>query len=661
MTRGMGVRLRRWLVPAAVADAAAVKAAPVAPAGPAGPAAPVAPVAPALPAEPSALAVSAPAPPAAPPPGTRRYPRWLPWLAVAMLVAANWASLARSIPGLVQHALGEQSYGIIRHEVTIELPWPAQAVYVHDRFTVLVREDLGHVELAFSLGSLMRVEHVRLPDGRDLRYARNSFQLGIRPPPGSTWAGLAGEDRAVTIDLYLKLLPGRDDCVGLGRRGLFLLHRDGWLPATTELSMSHTGVIRVIHPRGLPVAASGRYAGQAAAEVPLAGGAGEDMVVSTWVWDRPLSGLTAVVASPEYTVVSSPADDTVAASTPVVLCYVFPDETATAAALARFAARCVDYLSGVLGQPPPMPYQIVSAPREGNIAAQGNYGLTTFLQSPGGASHGVPAPRVLATVAHEIAHHWWGHVCQLYHAPGGIALAEGMAEYWAVRALLDLGDRPGALRYTADRQRAWRAEFAARGDRIPLSQVWVPSARLGAEHITYLKAGAAFQALEWFVGRDAFDEACRSMVAACDYGPGTLEDLRCFIEIEAAADRPDLTAFWARWFDGAGVPSLVRTGAQLMPAPTAGPGRQLWLEVEQGGVPFPLRIPAEIHYADNTVEQVWVELRAERVSRVEIPLGHESRPVQIRIDPLGLGLYNNEDRDLITLLTVRVSSPGAER
>jgi len=566
------------------------------------------------------------------------------WLVVGLLVLVNLGIIARLAPQWVEQALGEQPYAVVHHAVVVSLPWPDGALRIDNTFTLSLREDGGDVrQIHLRLGTALVVEEVELlPPDRDgdadssipeLLYTRAGASIYLRLAGGLGWSEVANDQGTVDVRLVTTVAAGERG--PLTPQGVFLLYDDMWLPATTELAAQHTGSLAVVHPADLPVAASGRRAGS-----EPGGEAGT--MISEWRWDRPLAGGITLVASPEYTVVADDAED------PRVLCYVFPTEAETAPVVADWARDCIDYFVAILGYPPPVPYQIVTAPR-GTSMAQGTYGLTVFRDVAWGwGSSGVPAAtwRYHSVVAHEIAHHWWGHISQVYHARGGMGLAEGMAEYWSVRALEDLGDQAGAASYANERQRRWSREANERSDNVPLSKLWITNAIFGTQHIAYLKGGVAMQALEWYVGREAFDQACRALIAACDYGLGTLGDLRAQIEAAApdlaGAGAAGLVEFWTRWYDSTGVPEVtglmaVAAEAQL---PDGSPGWLLSIAVEQQGERrFVMRLPAEIRREDGTSERVWVLLGPERVSDVEVVLTGSSPPRQLRLDPDRMGLY----------------------
>jgi ABC-2 type transport system permease protein len=103
------------------------------------------------------------------------------------------------------------------------------------------------------------------------------------------------------------------------------------------------------------------------------------------------------------------------------------------------ARKSLDYYTEKLGAYPFKQLRIVERPRYGNDGARGMAGMISLSEG----RDMILAPEfglgknvgVFATLAHEIAHQWWGHQVTCANVPGNALIQESLAEYSSLNVL----------------------------------------------------------------------------------------------------------------------------------------------------------------------------------------------------------------------------------
>jgi hypothetical protein len=337
---------------------------------------------------------------------------------------------------------------------------------------------------------------------------------------------------------------------------------------------------------------------------------------------------------------------------------VFPGQEELATEVDPFADRCLARFGDLFAGGPGPGYVIAFVPAQGAVG-QGTLGLVTLepelWQGGGGAAapraHSEPEaltiPRRLQLVAHELAHCWWGNLHTPAFGPGGLLLGEGMAEYWSVRALLECASEADARHAAATAYRCFQEYWTHSGDPGALGRATMAGPGGETGHALKHKAASALHLLEWWVGRDGFDQACRSLLAAAGAGHFTLADLRSRLE---AAGGLDLGTFFGSWVDGTGLPRLIRVAAAV----SGGPGeRRARVSVTQAEPALPFVLPAVVVWDDGSQTAHWlrVEGKAESVSEIALP-ARPCEPARLLLDPLRLALFANPLTEIEALTSV---------
>jgi aminopeptidase N len=233
------------------------------------------------------------------------------------------------------------------------------------------------------------------------------------------------------------------------------------------------------------------------------------------------------------------------------------------------AAADVKLLAEYFGRPFPYPKLDLLAVPEFGFGAMENAGLVSIredrvLLDPRGAS--AAARRAMATtLAHEIAHHWFGNLVSLKWWDD-LWLNEGFAT-WIEARIVDAGSPGMDGRLDALRAKGvvmgQDALDAARAVRQPVATS--AEAEEAFDGLTYDKGAAVFGMLEAWLGPEAFQKGIRAHLAAHEHGSAGAA------ELFAALDQASGKAVWpiaSTFLDQPGVP-LVR--AELVCKPGEAP------------------------------------------------------------------------------------------
>ena len=292
----------------------------------------------------------------------------------------------------------------------------------------------------------------------------------------------------------------------------------------------------------------------------------------------------------------------------------FPEESAGLADL--YLGRSLSYLRSLEERIGPYPYpgfSIVAAP------LPVGYGFPAVAYV---SRRILPLPFMqTASLAHEIAHSWWGNAVRVAYEEGN--WAEGLTTYTADYAVAE-SEGPQKAR---EMRLAWLRDFAALPPErdVPLA-AFVAKEHDAAQVVGYGKAAFVFHMLRRRVGERTFDDALRRFYADHRYGrAASWADLRR--TSEAAAGGEDLGGFFEQWLRRPGAPRLHL--ADVRTRPVEGGGHEVSLTLHQDEPGYTLLVPVEVE-TDGGPERADVELRAAEVTAV---LRVGARPRSIAVDP----------------------------
>lgn len=573
---------------------------------------------------------------------SRPVGRWAQLLLLSCLVLAAglygvWQQgiIQRRLEQITAVALTRPaSYDMLHRDMEIALEVPLRDVPVREVIAFRMLAEADNSLLGLLLANTSRCTAARLLDAESLRFTQQGDKLVIHAPEAGWHGGGPGDD-TIRVELEYTIQAGARSQAG--PESLELLPDQRWHPHPVSLGDAYTWTIVVHHPAQVGVASSGEsVAARDSAGMP-------GMQVSMWRGAVPVSGVLAVIASPEYTVLGTEEQ---------VRFLSFPDEAEQVAEITGFAADCLDYLTETLGRPVP-PVTIASSRRAATgMATPGLIVVPVSLwQTPGGTSGSVPVWTKHQLIAHELAHQWWGCSFEPPLEPGRLVLIEGMAEYWSYRCLSALGHDNWAA---SSRWLSYRLHQGLR-DHAPLAQIWEPTRRFrDVEYQIYFKSAVALQQFELFLGRELFDVACRAMLSADK--PRGLADFRGDLLNRAGDSAPQLEAVMHRWLDMTGVPAWRNVTYGLTPTGGQDDGAlELSIAVRQSQPGFAVRVPVRVRYEDGEREDFWLEFADDPESRQTVLLSRQPRDV--RVDPENLLLMTLDPSERVRILAHRFDAP----
>ena len=250
---------------------------------------------------------------------------------------------------------------------------------------------------------------------------------------------------------------------------------------------------------------------------------------------------------------------------------VTPHGRAAEAEPARAATpRLLEWLETYTGIPYPFQKLDHLALLEGAFGAVENPGLISYRQEILLAAPGLDTAerrrRMRATMAHELAHQWFGNLVTM-SGWQDVWLSEGFAT-WASSRMMD-AEQPAADRgllaadardrvMTLDGGRAARPVREPLPSRAAMRDVYSP--------LVYAKGAAVLEMLENWLGPDAFRAGIRRYLAAHEFGAAATADFAAAFQ----APRREIRAMLADFLDRPGVPVIAlgrrcdASGARLL-------------------------------------------------------------------------------------------------
>jgi len=187
---------------------------------------------------------------------------------------------------------------------------------------------------------------------------------------------------------------------------------------------------------------------------------------------------------------------------------------------------------------------------EFNAGAMENPGCVTISEDMVFRSAVTDAQRErrAVTVAHEMAHMWFGDLVTMRWWDD-LWLNESFADHLGVRVAAEATAFTGAWTTCAMEEKTWGYAADQRPSTHPVAPTDVPdgeAALLNFDGISYAKGAAALRQLAAWVGEDAFYAGLRAHFAAHAYGNATLDDLLGAVSTASGRDLSGWAAVWLR-------------------------------------------------------------------------------------------------------------------
>jgi aminopeptidase N len=151
-----------------------------------------------------------------------------------------------------------------------------------------------------------------------------------------------------------------------------------------------------------------------------------------------------------------------------------------------------------------------------------------------------------AVTAHESAHQWWGHMLAPGNGPGGILLAEGMANFSTLCLLEQMkGERERQVSSEFMEQTYGEQRFVTTEHAL----AYTSQSRTADTTVVYDKGGWVFWMMRNLMGRDAMYSGLRSFITKYHRGPDhpVIEDFVAHMR-PYAPDPAAYDAFVKQWF-----------------------------------------------------------------------------------------------------------------
>ncbi|MBL8548831.1 MAG: M1 family metallopeptidase [Hyphomonadaceae bacterium] len=207
-------------------------------------------------------------------------------------------------------------------------------------------------------------------------------------------------------------------------------------------------------------------------------------------------------------------------------------------------AESLRYFTQYFGIPYPLPkLDMLAVPGAGGFGAMENWGAILYFENrlliDDATSNEGNRQDVFATVAHEVAHQWFGNLVTMRWWDD-LWLNEAFASWMEAKAKSVLHpDWQGWLTSAAEGDHAM--DMDSRSGTHPIVQRvdTLDQANLAFDEITYLKGQAIIRMFEVFAGEEGFRNGVRNYINSRRYGSAQTEDL--WRAIEGASSAPVVT------------------------------------------------------------------------------------------------------------------------
>lgn len=430
--------------------------------------------------------------------------------------------------------------------------------------------------------------------------------------------GARGDTSAVTVEYAGAVSDGL--IIGTDSAGRWMAFGDNWpdrarhwIPSIDHPSDKATVSWTVNAPSALTVVANGRLLDTKAAPGSAA------RTVTRWRESHPIPAYLMVIAAAPL--VRHDLGQTACGLAESARCveqmvYVAPEQRAAMPGAFAGAGDMVAFFARLVA---PFPYEklahVQSSTRYGGME---NASAIFYADAPFRRS-GTRA----GTIAHETAHQWFGDAVT-EREWGHVWLSEGFATYfeqlWTRHAFGDSAFRRELAQTRSEIVRA--SEVAARP--VIDTQQTVLMDLLNTN--SYQKGGWTLHMLRTMVGDSAFFRGIRDFWMSHRHGTALTDDLMAAMERSSGTR---LGWFFDQWLRRPGYAALTTEWSW------DAEHKRVQLDVTQGERFAPYRLPLAVAVtgADGEVRTVRVEVPAQRVSRLTLPLEVGARPRALAFDP----------------------------
>lgn len=192
--------------------------------------------------------------------------------------------------------------------------------------------------------------------------------------------------------------------------------------------------------------------------------------------------------------------------------------------------------------------RIVQTPSYGavDIAAQAYAGMVPFYEDGGWLQiikDTAYSNNLSETVAHEVAHMWWGHQIDPSMRPGAKVLTESLAEMTSWLALQDVFPAEFVISYVNEAEDDYETKRGKETEGEPILTMME-----GEEYLAYGKAPVALYILRNEIGHEAFDAALRSFIKRYAFADRPYPSLGDLLATLKAAAKPEVHVLIDQFF-----------------------------------------------------------------------------------------------------------------